>query len=700
MNLNFNFRKSIRSKLLLSFIILCTISSLIVNLITYNNVLKETKRSFIKSTQKEINQVDFGVSNYISTMKETCDLLRNDIDIKNIDSRITSYVDKTSNSGFIEMTPLKNDPFESRLYTYFKNIVNSHSLVDAVTLAVSENGGFLRYPTIKRSNRYDPRTRDWYKNVIAEPNKIHLSDVHATSTGDLIISALVAIKNSNDIKGVLSLDFNPKQISNIVEKIKLGSNGFVILTDKHGNILANPNDKSTIFKNIKDLNIKGLTDISNRSPLELSTKLSNGKTYLVNIHPSSNKDLGWTYISFIDKNELSNAANRLGIINFIIFILCMILSSIVAFFISNRISRPINVISNHLNTISKGDLTLKLDKKYIELEDEIGQIAKITNSMENFLNSILINLKNHSVNIEDNSLILYSSIKQISSSSKEISSAVQDTTKGTCNLAENISTIARNFNNFSNELKQVVFDISEIDKNTKDINLTASSSNSNLRTLNKSMLDISNSFNSFSSRILELSDNVKQINNIINLIDTVAEQTNLLALNAAIEASRAGESGKSFAVVAEEIRKLSEQSKNSAKDINTILNNISNSTDIIVNDTNTINNEFKTQADIINKSITAFKNIIHMVESVSSKLELLNSSTLNIEKDRNTILESIEEISGVSEEISASSQEISASSENMNESIDGILKISDNLNNITKSMMIDVNTMKTDDSFK
>jgi methyl-accepting chemotaxis protein len=240
----------------------------------------------------------------------------------------------------------------------------------------------------------------------------------------------------------------------------------------------------------------------------------------------------------------------------------------------------------------------------------------------------------------------------------------------------------------------MVREIKVVDSNSKEISLMANNSSSEMNGLNKSVTNVSNSFKEFNDKIIALGKDINEINEITSLINRIAEQTNLLALNAAIEAARAGESGKGFSVVADEIRKLAEQSKDSSENISKLINAISNNTEVIVQESVVMDYEMINQAKIIDNSITSFKKIIQAVDEVIPKIETVKSSAENIENDKKTILTKIDGLSSILVEISASAEEISASSEEMNASTEEVASSAQILSNMTIQMIEEVNKFK------
>jgi len=208
---------------------------------------------------------------------------------------------------------------------------------------------------------------------------------------------------------------------------------------------------------------------------------------------------------------------------------------------------------------------------------------------------------------------------------------------------------------------------------------------------NASVINVSNSFKEFYSKVISLGKDINEINEITSLINSIAEQTNLLSLNAAIEAARAGESGRGFSVVADEIRKLAEKSKESSENISKLVSVISNNADVIVKESATMDDEMRNQGEIIDNSIISFNKIIQAVDEVIPKIETVKSSADNIENDKNGILNRISGLSSISIEVSASAEEISASSEEVNASTEEIASSAQILSNMTNEMIGEVN---------
>lgn len=219
-------------------------------------------------------------------------------------------------------------------------------------------------------------------------------------------------------------------------------------------------------------------------------------------------------------------------------------------------------------------------------------------------------------------------------------------------------------------------------------------SNSKMERLAQSIKTVKSVFNDFSEKIFILETKINGINEMSNLINVIADQTNLLALNAAIEAARAGEAGKGFSVVAEEIRKLAEESRNSSESINVLISDISKDSGSMIVTSKEMSEELSSEMVVVNMAIRSFDEIVKEIEAIIPKIQDVNNSSISIQKDKNFIVEKITEASAVSEQISASSQEISASSEEMNAATEEVALTANNLSNMTKDMLRQINKFK------
>lgn len=403
---------------------------------------------------------------------------------------------------------------------------------------------------------------------------------------------------------------------------------------------------------------------------DIETTLKGLRDYNVNLAEKTDTDNDNVYIK-TNRNSL--------IIDFVIILtFCLIATYVVLF-----IKRSTKEINNYLEKVSTGDFTEKIA---IDSQNEFGIMKASINKTIESISSLLKSIQEKSETIEESSASLSAVSEEMAASSDNVSSAIEQATTGVASQADDLLDITNVLNQFSLELGTMVKAIEDIHSNANDINSMANENDKDLQSLVESVTKINNSFKDFADKISHLGQNIVQINEITNVINGIAEQTNLLALNAAIEAARAGESGRGFSVVAEEIRKLAEQSKISSENITKLISGISEESSDMLKNTDVMSSELSGQVMVINTSIESFKKIIGAVDEVIPKIETINSSASNINNNKDAILQKMQSSSSVAEEISASTEEITSSTEEMN--------AAHSFTTLTKEMMDEVNKFK------
>ncbi|MGX9417689.1 methyl-accepting chemotaxis protein [Vibrio sp. WJH972] len=329
--------------------------------------------------------------------------------------------------------------------------------------------------------------------------------------------------------------------------------------------------------------------------------------------------------------------------------LVIILGTGFTFLLSKIIVTPLNSLRKTINTIQEnGDLTLRAD---INSKDEIGQLSQSFNIMIDNLNSIVSNVRTQS--------------EEVSISASELSGITKTTATGTHKQLEETQHLANTIEQLSIAIEEIVNNATETSKSAEETNATALSGHSIVGNTVDEINQLTIDMEQASVVIEKVKADSENIGTVLDVIKTIAEQTNLLALNAAIEAARAGEQGRGFAVVADEVRTLAQRTQKSTIEIENLVATLQTGAQNAVTVMNTSQDKVNTtasQAQQAGKALDNIKNeiqaILTMNTDIASEARQQIEATNNVRDNINTITEISQQAANATDQTSTASAQL------------------------------------------
>ncbi|EDS77516.1 methyl-accepting chemotaxis protein [Clostridium botulinum C str. Eklund] len=498
--------------------------------------------------------------------------------------------------------------------------------------------------------------------------------------GRAIIVLSAPIKDENGkVIGVLADSVYAEYFTKSLKNVKIGKTGYAYLVDNKGLVLAHP-QKNKIAKQIdNELTNKIIQDIRSgkvaKEGIENYEYENLKKVQSYNVIPKVN----WIISTTVNVDDIKSASVDIFKKIIIMTIISLLISIVIGIFVSRSITNPINKLMDIMKQASEGDLTVKVP---VKSKDEIGNLAIGFNNMIDKIRE-LINKINSSIEIISNtSGNLVSTAEANSVAVNDVTKSVQQIAEGAASQSQDTDSVVKkiemfgseieNLNNYSVDMRKTADNIVKINENSKEI----------VNVLFEKTAESGKEVEKVSTIINELKDSSLNIGAITETISSIAEQTNLLALNAAIESARAGEAGKGFAVVAEEVRKLAEESSESAKQIEEIIKDVQNKSIDAVGIVSNVKNTVSEQSESVNNTGSSFEKVYSEINLVVNKIEKINDSLNIMNKDKDNIISNIQNVSAVSEEVAASSEEVSATTEEQSASIQELSSHVEKLNSM------------------
>ncbi|ABR33606.1 methyl-accepting chemotaxis protein [Clostridium beijerinckii] len=486
----------------------------------------------------------------------------------------------------------------------------------------------------------------------------------------------------------------------INQNLSLGKSGYLLAYTQDGVEAAHPSLEGKSVLDYKDkktgtLFVKDQIKVANDGggyltywwTLPNSDKISDKITY-----QKTDPHWGWVVCAGTYMNDFNVGSNNILITTLIILLSVIILGSAVIMIFAKHISTPIKEISNAVDTVASGNLNIKAIK--IKNRDEIGNLNNSFNIMVKNVNDFISSVKDSINVVFDSSKLLDEIVSENTASINEVSDSVEEIAKGSNEQAKETENGVIRVKNLSEKIDLVT----RLTIETNDIALkTTNISNRGLEAidlLSKKSIENSKATEKTSAIIMEVDKTSIEIGSITEAISQISEQTNLLSLNAAIEAARAGEQGKGFAVVAEEVRKLASQSSMSASKVKELINGIQDKSKAAVKAIEDGKLIAKEQNNSVIEAKDIFVEILKSVEKITSDMKNLKTYSLEMENEKNEIVEVLETLSASTEESSAATEQISATTEQQLASVNQIAKHTQDLNKLAEKLRDAVNAFQ------
>ncbi|GAA5137516.1 methyl-accepting chemotaxis protein [Thalassotalea piscium] len=435
---------------------------------------------------------------------------------------------------------------------YFNRFIQENGALQVFWVSSKTNKYYTEAGLFKTVSTSVPRD-DWFFDILAKKQDLGLSIDVDEKSGKLTLFVNVIAKTlAGEPLGVAGLGYDVSTITELVKSTKVGETGYMFLVGNEGNITAH-HDSSLIDKQMSSISIyQNILQqvISAKGDFNLiESKIENKDMYVAVTELS---EMDWKLVAILPKAEIDNKVSSVVWLSIGVSLLIAVIFIGLSFMVAKQVSRSVQDVGDKLLTMSGngGDLTSRLDDSY---NNEVGHLATGFNAIMSRFADLVVEIKTAEQAINQGVIQLNGfSGKSVEYAQNQRGQTEQVATAMT-EMGHTISEVSSVAHKTATDTESAMADTHETNEVIDQVSTT--------------MGILASSMGQTEQAIADLASQAESINSVVEAISSISQQTNLLALNAAIEAARAGEQGRGFAVVADEVRTLASRTQDSTTEI-------------------------------------------------------------------------------------------------------------------------------------